>query len=365
MDYIIGVDVGTSGTKAVAFGEEGEVLGEHRITYPILNPQPHHYEQDPEVLFDAVIASIGGVVRATRQHIPGSQLIGVGFSSAMHGIFAVDNENRPLTHCIIWTDTRSMPFATQLKDTPEGASIYRATGTPIHPMSPLCKLAWMRSHMRAVHSSAHKFISIKEYVFYKLFSRYVVDESIASATGLFDVHRMRWHAEALELAGVPAERLSEPVAVTCPFIGVQSHFAAQMGIDPLTPFVIGGSDGCLANLGANVTRPGDVAVTIGTSGAIRMTSEAPRTDPRARTFSYVLTEKFHVLGGAVNNGGIALQWFRDNFVAADLHSKTSYETLIASASRIPAGSEGLIFLPYLSGERSPHWNANAKALFFG
>lgn len=365
MDYIIGVDIGTSGTKAVAFDEGGEVLGEHRVTYPILNPQPCYFEQDPDVLFKAVIVSIAQLVQIVRQVSKGGTLLGVGFSSAMHGVFAVDKQNRPLTHCIIWTDTRSTSFATQLKDTPEGMAIYRATGTPVHPMSPLCKLGWMRTHMPSVHSAAHKFISIKEYVFFKLFGRYVVDASIASATGLFDIHLLKWHAQALEQAGISPDRLSEPVPVTYSITGMDGQLANEMGIARDTPFIVGGSDGCLANLGVNVTQPGHVAVTIGTSGAIRMTSDAPRTDVKARTFSYVLTDRFHVLGGAVNNGGIALQWFRDNFESAAGRREVDFRSLTESAARIPAGSEGLIFLPYLAGERSPHWNAHAKGLFFG
>src|SRR5690606_21431179 len=150
-------------------------------------------------------------------------------------------------------------------------AIYRATGTPIHPMSPLCKLGWMRKHEPQIFASAYKFISIKEYIFFKLFGQYVVDESIASATGLFDIHRRQWHPDALDTVGVSPAQLSEPVAATHMLRGLDRPSAARMGIAEDTPFVIGGSDGCLANLGVGVVRPGDVAVTIGTSGAIRMT----------------------------------------------------------------------------------------------
>ena len=365
MDYIIGVDIGTSGTKAVAFDTAGEVLKECRVTYPILNPQPHYFEQDPEVLVDAVISSVAQTVKEVTGCIDATNLLGVGFSSAMHGLIAVDQHGMPLTHCIIWTDTRADAFATELKNTPQGMAIYRATGTPIHPMSPLCKLGWMRTQLPAVYRAAHKFISIKEYVFFRLFGQYVVDESIASATGLFDIHKMCWHPDALERVGISAERLAEPVAVTHCLKGMDIQFAAKMGIARDTPFVVGGSDGCLANLGADIIRKGDVAVTIGTSGAIRMMSDKPQTDPKARTFSYVLTPQMHVLGGAINNGGIALSWFKDSFECADGQDDDAFLSLLAAAAEVPAGAEGLLFLPYLSGERSPYWNADAKGVFFG
>ncbi|WP_353183939.1 gluconokinase [Parapedobacter lycopersici] len=366
MDYIIGVDIGTSGTKTVAFDMKGDVLRTDHVTYPILNPQPHYFEQDPEVLFEAVIRAIGQTVQGVnRQTGNNSDLLGVGFSSAMHGIIAMDKQGIPLTHCIIWTDTRATAFASQLSDTPEGSAIYRATGTPIHPMSPLCKLGWMRMHLPAVHAAAYKFISVKEYVFLRLFGRYVIDESIASATGLFDIHQFNWHPAALEIAGISADRLAEPVPITYCMEGMDEHLAARMGIAEDVPFVIGGSDGCLANLGADVIQPGAAAVTIGTSGAVRMTSDRPRTDDKARTFSYVLTRELHVLGGAVNNGGIVLQWFKDSFEPAAVSSDAAFHGLMDAAAGVPAGSEGLLFLPYLTGERSPHWNAEAKGMFFG
>lgn len=365
MDYIIGVDIGTSGTKTVAFDTESNVIGEYRITYPLQNPQPNHFEQDPSELLNAVIKSIAKVVGHVGQMPEKPNLLGVGFSSAMHGIMIVDVEDRPVTPCITWADTRSESFAAALKNTPEGMAIYRATGTPIHPMSPLCKLGWMREHRPQVFASAYKFISIKEYVFFKLFGQYVVDESIASATGLFDVHQRQWHTKALEAVGISPAQLSKPVAATYTLTDMDRVFAAKMGIPGDTPFIIGGSDGCLANLGVGVVRSGDVSVTIGTSGAIRMTADRPKTDEKARTFSYVLTEELHVLGGAVNNGGVVLQWFKDNFEVSEMRGEDSFHSLTSAAGGIDAGSEGLIFLPYLTGERAPHWDAEAKGVFFG
>ncbi|WP_225624294.1 FGGY-family carbohydrate kinase [Thermoanaerobacterium thermosaccharolyticum] len=143
-----------------------------------------------------------------------------------------------------------------------------------------------------------------------------------------------------------------------------------MNIDSKTPFVIGASDGCLSNLGVNAIKPGNAAVTIGTSGSIRIMSDKPKCDEKERVFSYVLTENHYVVGGAVNNGGIALRWFIDNFASdeVEMAKKLSidiYDYVIEKASEVPAGSLGLLFLPYILGERAPYWNANAKGAFFG
>ncbi|MGK6351535.1 gluconokinase [Parapedobacter sp. DT-150] len=364
MNYIIGVDIGTSGTKAVAFRVTGEVVAEHQVTYSILNPQPGYVEQDPEILFAAAVESIAQVVQLVNG-AGEAQLLGVGFSSAMHGLIAMDEQHQPLTNCIIWADTRSESFATPLKGTSAGLDIYLKTGTPIHPMSPLCKLAWMRQQLPAVFNRAAKFISIKEYVFFKLFGCYVVDESIASATGLFDIHTLDWYAPALDWAGVSAAQLSTPVPITHVLSGMEASFAGAMHIPAETPFIVGGSDGCLANLGADAAKPGDTVVTIGTSGAIRVLSRQPKTDQKARTFCYVLTERLFVLGGAVNNGGVVLRWYNDHFGPAAATEDEAYRLLAEEASTIPAGAEGLVFLPYLTGERAPHWNADAKGLFYG
>ena len=368
MEYLIGLDIGTSSTKAIAFNLKGNVISKCNIGYPILNPKPSWSEQCPEEMFEAVINSIKCVVNENAKE--GNKLLGVSFSAAMHGIIAVDENGDKLTDCIIWADTRSTEYSDRIKNSKIGHEIYMKTGTPIHPMSPLCKLAWMRDNMDEVFKNTSKFISIKEYVFFKLFGKYVVDYSIASATGLFDIYELAWNKNSLEVAGISEDKLSSPVSPTQVFKGMDKKYADLMGIDVDTAFVIGASDGCLANLGANAVKPGDAAVTIGTSGAIRIIADKPKNDESERIFSYILTEDHFVLGGPVNNGGIIFRWFRDNFSQIELAQAETlgvdtYELLTKEASKVPAGSNGLIFLPYLLGERAPNWDANSKGVFFG
>ncbi|MBI4405020.1 MAG: gluconokinase [Deltaproteobacteria bacterium] len=362
MNYVIAVDLGTTSTKAVAFGTDGSVLSSRSVSYPILSPKPNWSEQKPQLIFEAMLDTIRAIVR--KQKKAGHKLVGVGFSSAMHGLMAADQSGHNLTNCMIWADSRSQQQALKLRSTKEGLRIYRKTGTPIHPMSPLCKLLWIRQNNRSLLRSAAKFISPKEYIFKKLFGEYWIDYSIASATGLFDIFALKWDAQALKLAGIDPTQLSSPVSPLSIHVGLNKHYAEQMNIDRDVPFVIGASDGCLANLGSGAIRPGAAAVTIGTSGAIRVISAKPKTDPKQRIFSYLLTPEHYALGGAINNGGIALSWFLGDFYGTQPKSEI-YTQYFKKAQRIPAGAEGLICLPYLLGERAPHWNANARGVFFG
>lgn len=313
MHYFIGVDVGTTSTKAVAFDLQGRVLAEKSLGYPLHTPEPAGSEQDPEEVFQAVRAAIRAVTTAVRTTgFTVSGLAGISFSSAMHSLMAVDAAGNLLTRSITWADTRSKQYADQIKHSAAGHNIYRRTGTPVHPMSPLCKLVWLQAERPELMRQARKFISIKEYIFYRLFGQYLVDYSLASATGLFDIFALTWHAPALELAGIAAANLSKPVPTTHVVQGLSAAEAAYLGVDPATPFILGGSDGCLANLGSNAIRPGHAALTIGTSGAIRVMAAQPVTDARERIFSYILTPAHYVLGGPVSNGAIVLQWFRDS-----------------------------------------------------
>jgi gluconokinase len=237
-------------------------------------------------------------------------------------------------------------------------------------MSPLCKLMWLRHDHAGLFARAARFAGIKEYVFFKLFGRWLVDHSIASAMGMFNLRLREWDAEALKLAGVAAVKLSEPVPTTYCLRGLTPPLARQLGLASDTPFVIGANDGVLSNLGVNAIHRGQIAVTIGTSGAMRAAVGRPYTDPSGRTFCYVLDQDHWVIGGPVNNGGNVLQWVRDELAGAEAGVARElgvdpYDALTESASRIPAGAEGLLFHPYLAGERAPLWNADLRGSFFG
>jgi gluconokinase len=366
--YVLGTDIGTTGTKTVLFDRAGTVIGKALSEYPLHSPTPDTAEQDPDEIFQAVLRTIQQVMQ-TSGVAPG-EVICLSFSAAMHSLIGVDAAGKPLTRSITWADNRSAAWAEKIKQGFEGQAIYRRTGTPIHPMSPFVKLVWLKQEQPDLFQQVVRWISIKEYVIHQLFQQYVIDYSIASATGLLNLEQLNWDDQALAIAGIQPDRLSTLVPTTHILRSMSSDFASFMGLDPDTPVVIGASDGVLSNLGVGAIKPGIVATTIGTSGAIRAVVDRPITDPQARLFCYALTETQWVVGGAVNNGGIALRWVRDQLADAEVTTAKRlgvdpYELLMQMAATVPPGSEGLIFHPYLLGERSPLWDAQARGSFLG
>lgn len=366
--YFLGVDIGTTSTKAVLFGDKGSVISMHHVEYPLYSPAPSIAEQDPEEIFRSVKKAIKGSLQKGEVNPAYVEL--VSFSSAMHSVIAVDDKGIPLTRCITWADSRASQWAKKIKNELNGIEIYRRTGTPIHPMAPLAKIAWLRTDHPEIFNKTSKFIGIKEYIFYKLFDRFIIDYSLASATGMFNLEQLAWDQEALKIAGINKNQLSEPVSTTYFVKGLKEEYIEELGLSAETPFVIGASDGVLSNLGVNAIDPGVVAVTIGTSGAIRAVTDKPVTDPKGRIFCYALTEKHWVVGGPVNNGGMTFRWVRDELASSEVETAKRlgidpYEVLTKIASRVSPGSDGLLFHPYLAGERAPLWNSNARGSFFG
>ncbi|WP_226582063.1 gluconokinase [Halobacillus litoralis] len=365
-NYMMGVDIGTTSTKAVLFTEQGKIIEKSNIGYPLHTPDMSTAEQDPEEIFQSVLEAMTLV----KQPHPDKTVSFVSFSSAMHSVIAVDENDQPLTPCITWADNRSEAWAQKIKDEWNGHEVYRRTGTPIHPMSPLSKITWMVQERPEIASKAKKYIGIKEYVFHQFFYQYVVDHSLASAMGMMDLKKLDWDEEALAIAGVTRDQLSTLVPTTATFKNFDASYAKQIGLDSSTPFVIGASDGVLSNLGVNAIRKGEIAVTIGTSGAIRTIIDEPQTDEKGRIFCYALTENHWVIGGPVNNGGMILRWIRDEFASAEIETAKRlgidpYEVLTKIAEGVRPGSNGLLFHPYLAGERAPLWNPDVRGSFFG
>ncbi len=366
-NYLLGVDIGTTSTKAVLFNRSGKIQSQHAVEYPLYTPVPGAAEQDVEEILRAVKTSIREAIKNST--INKEELLFISFSSAMHSLIAVDRDGKALTNSITWADQRSEPWAKKLK-AENGHQIYLRTGTPIHPMSPLAKIIWIKNEQPELFKKTDKFISIKEYVFKQFFDTYIIDYSIASATGLFNLENLTWDQGALETAGITDNQLSTIVPTTHQIQGLNQELADELGIDADLPFVVGANDGVLSNLGVNAIEPGVVALTIGTSGAIRTVTDRPVTDPKGRIFCYALTEKHWVIGGPVNNGGMVMRWLRDEICHEEVAKATEqgvdpYDLMTEKISKVQAGAEGLIFHPYLAGERAPLWNSNARGSFFG
>ncbi|MBM7660099.1 gluconokinase [Bacillus mesophilus] len=353
---IIGLDIGTTSVKAVAFSRGGRVIGEQEIAYPLSTPFPGWAEQDPLEIEAATITVIRNLIQLPT--IDEKNILAIGLSTAMHSLICMAENGEPLSPSITWADGRASLQANRLRV--EHNHIYDLTGTPIHPMSPLVKLIWMKENNYLPYQQASYFVSIKEFILYRWFGCQSVDYAVASATGLLDLHHLKWNKEALELAGVSEAQLFKPVSPTEVLVDLDKTIADQIGLPVHIPFVIGSSDGPLANIGLGAINPGEVAITIGTSGAIRQIVTEPKSDSLQQTFCYGITESLSLIGGPTNNGGIVLQWLKET-----LDIKETYEELISVAEKAEPGAEGLLFLPYLNGERAPIWNANVRASLFG
>ncbi|WP_211746142.1 gluconokinase [Paenibacillus sp. Marseille-Q4541] len=356
-ELVIGLDIGTTSVKACVFHIQGDLVAEAEEMNRFHYPQQGWAEQDAIEIERSAVRAIREAVR--KAEIGKDELISIGISAAMHSLLIVNEEGIPLSPAIIWADGRSTNQVDQMSEQMK-KHIYSLTGTPVHPMTPFLKLLWMKESDYAPYQNAVSFMSIKEYLIYCWFGEKMIDYSMASATGLYNPSTHAWEKELLQMAGVTEEQLSKVVSPTTQINGIKPDIAEQMGIHVGLPFVIGAADGQLANLGIGALLPGEVAVSVGTSGAIRQFTNHSKVSDKQETFCYSFMEDSFIIGGPTNNGGIVLQWVKDL-----LNDQGSFESFLREAERVEPGAEGLLFLPYLNGERAPVWNQQAKGNFYG
>jgi gluconokinase len=358
---VLGIDIGTTATKVVAFDAEGTVHATASAAYPLEEPRPGEAVQDPDAILRAVVEGVREAAHIARG--AGAEVAGLAFSAAMHTLIGLDGDDRPLTPSITWADTRAASQAERMRAGVGGLELHRRTGTPLHPMAPLPKLVWFREVEPRTFAAARRWVGIKEYVIARLTGEWVTDISIASATGLLELSRLDWDEQALELAGIERAQLPQLVSTTHVLPSVADAAARDLGLPAATPLVVGAGDGPLANLGVGAVKPGVAACSIGTSGALRVMVDRPAVDPLGRVFCYALTEHRWAVGGAINNGGVVLRWVRDA-LAPEL-GEHAEDVLTELAAKAPAGSGGLIMLPYLLSERAPHWSSLARGAYVG
>lgn len=365
MDYVVGIDIGTTSTKAVLYTLQGDIKGYSNQLYPLYQDTPDMAEEDPDEIFNATVTALSAVVKKADGRVRA-----VSFSTQQHSLIGLDAEHKPLTRVITWADNRAEKQATQLGKSGQGLKIYNKTGLPIHPMGPVYKLLWLKNDKSELFKRTKYWVGIKEYVLWRFFHQLKEETSMGATTGLMNIFKMDWDDDILNFVGIKREQLPELVEPTSQLSGLDPKLADQIGISADTPFVMGATDGALAEIGLGAIGKGEVAVTIGTSGAVRTFIDKPQLDPKGRTYCYPVMDGKWIVGGPVNNGGIVFRWVRDNLFApeketAKLLDMDPYDLLTDIAKKIPAGSDGLIFHPFLGGERAPIWNGNARGSFFG
>lgn len=366
MECVITIELGTNAVRVFAFDLKGKVIGSMKGSYPTFHSQPDYSEQDPQQIFITMLYVLKNMITEVI-HPANHKVKYLCFSASMHSLLAIDKAGVPIGNVITWADNRGKKEAHELKNSPLGATLHDTTGTPIHPMSPMIKIMWMKLHDSGRFKSASKFLSIKSYILEQLTSEFAIDYSLASATGLFNIHTMKWDQTALDYAGITTDRLPELTSVFARPGKLRREYQSSLGLGDDVRIMIGSSDGCLATLGAGVWGEGKATITIEDSGAIRVVGKSVLRDEKHRFFNYRLTEDYFVSGGPTNNGGIVFEWFAKQFgdLKDSFNLDQCIENLLREAAAVSAGSDGLIFLPYLLGERAPLWDANARGSYFG
>lgn len=366
MECIITIELGTNAVRVYAFDIDGNIIGSLKGYCPTFHSEPDYSEQDADQIFITMLYVLKNLLNDVL-HPKKYKVSCICFCSSMHSVLAVDKRGNPMGNAIIWADNRANREAAELKNSALGKKIYNTTGTPLHPMSPLTKIAWIKNNEKEKFKQVSKFLSLKSYILQQLTGEYMIDYSIASATGLLNIHKIKWEPDSLKFAGITSAMLPDLVPVFTRAGKLNKAYQTSLGLSADTKILVGSSDGCMAVLGDGVYGEGVATITVEDSGAVRVMGDKVMQDDQQRFFNYLLTENRYISGGPTNNGGVIFEWFTRQF--GDFKNPFDIEhtmlELIQDASKVSPGSDGLIFLPYLLGERAPIWNANARGVYFG
>ncbi|HEY4442622.1 MAG TPA: gluconokinase [Candidatus Elarobacter sp.] len=357
---VVGIDLGTSAVKVLASTTAGRQIAEASEFYGLETPHPDEVEQDADLVYLATMRVLERVLADVRMR--GSEVTAIGFSSAMHGVLCVDDSGEPLSRVITWMDRRAHAVADRWRQDGTAAELYAVTGAPMHPMLPIAKLRWLHENDRELVRRTRRFVGLKELVIFRWTGEWLVDHGIASATGMLDLRTRDWHPRALELAGVDPQRLSTPAKPSTSIHAFRPAIARQLGFTGRTEVVLASADGPLANIGVGCSERGDVALTLGTSGAVRILTDEPLLDDQARTFCYCADDVRYVVGGPTSAAGASLDWIFE-LLLADVPKEQRFTRAVALAAGVPAGADGLVVLPFFAGERAPYWRSGLRGAF--
>jgi len=367
-DVLLGVDVGTSGLKALLIDSRGRLLGSALATYPLKIPRPGWAEQDPEAWWWGCAQAIGKLLKQAK--MTPSRIAGVGLTGQMHGSVFLDRRGKVLMPALLWCDQRTSRECGEITARMGGArSLLRLTMNPALTGFTAPKVLWVRRHASAVYRNCAKLLLPKDYVGFRLTGRYSADVSDASGTLLFDVARRVWSGQVIKALGIPREWLPE-VRESCEIAGKVSREGARAtGLLEGTPVVAGAGDQAAGAIGCGVVEPGIVSCALGTSGVVFAACNLPRKIPDGslHLFCSAVRGGWHMMGVMLSAGG-SFRWLRDEMASLGikvLRGEDPYQAMTAVASRVAAGSEGLVFLPYLTGERTPHADPSARGAFAG
>ena len=363
---VLGIDVGTGGTRAVILDEHGRILASATEEHdPFTSPKIGWAEQNPADWWRACRSAVQNVL--ARAELRGDQIACVGFSGQMHGAVMLDESGEVVRPALIWCDVRTEKQCQELTERIGAAELIRLTCNPALPNFTLTKLLWVRENEPENWKRVRAVMLPKDYVRFRLTGGRATDMADASGTLMLDVANRRWSHEVLQAVGMQ-ESLLPRLFESSEICGkVSATGAVVTGLMEGTPVVAGTGDQAAGAVGMGIVAPGAVSATIGTSGVVFAATDRPSLDSKGRlhTFCHAVPGRWHVMG-VTQAAGLSLRWFRDRFGAGgDGNGGDPYDRLIAEAAAIPPGSDGLLWAPYLMGERTPHLDPNARAALIG
>lgn len=369
MAYLLGIDIGTSGTKTVLFDKNGATVASSTYEYPLYQPNIGWAEQDPEDWWKATCETIRAVL--SKSGVNPGDIKGVGLSGQMHGIVLLDGEGNILRRSIIWCDQRTELECGQITELIGRERLIQITANPALTGFSASKIMWVKNNEPDVFNKISKILLPKDFIRFRLTGEYATEVSDASGMQLMDIPKRAWSSEVLDKLGIERSRLGELYESQEITGRVNPAGAGQTGLREGTPVVGGAGDQAAGAVGNGIVRTGVVSSTIGTSGVVFAYSDKISIDPagRVHTFCHAVPNTWHIMG-VTQAAGLSLKWFRDNFCmeekrVAELMGVDPYMLMDKEAEKVAPGCNGLIYLPYLMGERSPHLDAAAKGVFFG
>jgi xylulokinase len=367
--YLLGVDVGTTGSKALLVDADGAVRASATTEYPMYTPQPLWAEQNPADWWAATVTSIRRVL--DEGGVQPEQVAGLGLTGQMHGLVLLDAQGEVLRPCIMWNDQRTAPQCAAITEQVGAEQVLRLTGNPVLPGFTAPKIVWVRQHEPEVYGRVAKVLLPKDYVRYRLTGGFFSEVSDASGTSMFDVGRRQWSEEMTAALEVPRQWLPEVTESPVVSARVSADAAGETGLLEGTPVVGGGGDQAAQAVGTGIVAEGVVSATLGTSGVVFAASDTYRVEPEGRlhAFCHAVPGMWHLMGVMLSAAG-SFRWYRDTLgdlerIEAEKSGRDPYDVLTEAAGEVVPGCEGLLFLPYLTGERTPYPDPNARGVFFG
>ena len=368
MDLILAVDIGTGSARAGIYDKNLDNKIITTTEYSTNYPAPGRAEQDPEEILSAVIDAIKKAISNTA--ISSEDISYLTFDCSVHTILGLNESLEPVTPALTWEDSRADSIIDRWEKNNKAEDLYKKTGCPLHPLYSVGKIRWWKENKPDLFNKIDYFVTLKSYILNNFTDELLEDPATVSGSGMLNIHDLKWEDKALKLAGITKEKVPKIVKPDYMISGIKKEISNETGLNSDIKLIIGSSDAGMSSLGSGTIDQNQMTVMIGTSGAIRRILPEPKLDEKERTFCYYLGDGKWFSGGAINNGGIVLKWYLNTFgdwakEQAEKRNVSPYTVLTEEAKKAEPGTQEMLFLPFLAGERSPYWQGSMRGIISG